>query len=121
MNNCTWSVPECKGNLPLARSSHAAVSLGHFMVVHGGEAVVPAKKKSNPNPSISRVPSVHEPSIGIPSNNASVNLTKSSVLNVPSEEKTIDASKGVCPGDSLQSTKLGPAVRVSLMIMFALR
>lgn len=104
-----WTLPAVKGTLPLARSSHTAVSLDHFMVIHGGEAVVPAKKKINPLNSSSHI----DVKANAVDGKDSMNMTKSSVLNVPTEEKTIDASVGICPGDSIQCTKLGPAVRVS--------
>jgi hypothetical protein len=111
-----WTTPSIGGTHPPPRSYHASSGFDHLMIIHGGEAVVCMDEHGNPQPlseqhrgSLSQQPSQME----LPSTSAMMMNMSSSLLNTPAYEKTIGASKGVCPGDNLQAMKLGPAVRVS--------
>jgi hypothetical protein len=91
-----WSLVDCQGKVPPARSYHAACSIENLMVIHGGEGI---KQSSS---SYHRLSSDD----GVSSDGGK--------LNQP--HRSIGVMKGVCPGDNIQSIKLGPEKRVSVSI-----
>ncbi len=112
-----WSTPNMKGSLPAARSYHASSGIDHLMIVHGGEAVVYTDEHGIHHPIDMGMSQESSQADGTTA--ANTMTMSSSMMNVPSYEKTIGASKGVCPGDNLQCMKLGPAVRVRFYCHFS--
>jgi hypothetical protein len=129
LNHTAWSTLVCDGPLPAPRCYHAACAVGEFMVVHGGETVTNFTCNSGNNYSSTEKGGglLFEQS-NTSSGCAAAAVTfidngdevpheatqSSSMLNVPTAAafgKQIN--KGVCPGDNLQSLRLGPTVRVS--------
>lgn len=108
-----WTTPTIVGTLPPPRSYHASSGIDHLMIIHGGEAVVYMDEHGIHHPIEEKVSISEQPSQTDVTTGTNTMAMSSSMINVPSYEKTIGASKGVCPGDNLQTMKLGPAVRVS--------
>lgn len=91
-----WSSVKCLGAIPSPRCQHAVTIIQNLMIVHGGEGLKQAEDMLNSENVVEEFPS-------------STIDNRGELVRSRSVPGTLP---GVCPGDSIQGLKLGPAVKV---------
>lgn len=87
-----WTIIPCIGQIPPARSFHAACSIENLMIIHGGEGVSEPTNRSATAPPVINL-SAHQKS-------------EKSLDSFSADRSVVDRNsgtmKGVCPLDSIQ-------------------
>lgn len=99
--NLTWALVKATGAAPSPRTSHATAQHENFMIIQGGEGLKLQYPENYPE----------EPLLEFPSST----LDGNPVQRAPSKA-VLGQLPGVCPGDTLQGLKMGPSVKVRMIL-----
>lgn len=104
--NSSCTLLPSKGDVPLARSFHAACALDELMIIHGGEGLQAAASQAGQ-------------SADLGAEDSSSQVTSRPDGAEAPKYRVSQALEGICPGDSIQPNKVGANTRkVGEMFLF---